>query len=122
MAINEMQSFKRLQREKKSVAQSMKALPECEYKIEKPNQFERADISEAQLITLNALRMSKFKKKNASVTQLRKGLCEKRIDVMAKQNHRLFNKKLPLARENAVDVYQMIGMPGYTGTKLTFDR
>lgn len=122
MAISEMQSLKRLQRDKKSIAQSMKYLPKDDYKVEKPDVLEKSDIIEAQNITLNALKLSNFKKKNASVTQLKKGLCEKRIQVMAKQNFKLFNKKLPLAREGAADVYQMIGMPGFTGKKLTFDR
>lgn len=124
MAVNEMQSLKRLQREKKSIAQSMKNLIPAKtvYKAEKPDQLETADITEAQKITLNALKLSNFKKKNASVPKLRQGICETRIQIMAKQNYELFNKKLPLARETAVDVYQMIGMPGYTGKKLTFDR
>ena len=104
------------------LTQSQFPVVDGDYKVEKPDQLEAADITEAQRITLTALKLSNFKKKNASVTQLRKGLCETRIKVMARQNYQLFNKKLPLARENAVDVYQMIGMPGYTGKKLTFDR
>lgn len=54
----------------------MKQLPKKLNMAEVPDRFEIADINEAQQITLNALKLSNFKKKNASVNPLQKGLSE----------------------------------------------